>query len=272
VFGFEGCPAELFGFPGEEKTIDFYATLTTSNNPGQEGAMGWSFSLKAEGLKITEIGTRDIIVPGEPGFQKSQTTAGMDNDGAISAILLSIDRIESLPPRGTRRLARIKAIAQIPLDGKPATATLGYRDGLVGAGQPVPNVVIFGNPTGGLSNRPAHTHVPALGTCAIQLTPLNGGKQLPGDCNQDGGLDISDAVCLLGHLFLGDPAEVPCDGGTASDPGNKALLDANGDDNADLSDAVTVLEFLFLGKAPPVLGTSCVPIQGCPDLSGKCKP
>lgn len=86
----------------------------------------------------------------------------------------------------------------------------------------------------------------------------------PGDCNLDGRLDISDAVCLLGHLFLGNPASVPCEGSTVLDPGNLALLDANGSGRVDLSDAVHGLNFLFAGGSPPVLGTQCTQIPGCP--------
>jgi hypothetical protein len=103
----------------------------------------------------------------------------------------------------------------------------------------------------------------------LRLPPPPGGLQRPGDCNQDGGLDISDAVCLLGHLFLGSPAKLPCAGGTASDPGNRALLDSNGDGGVDLSDAVYDLTFLFSGGPPPRLGAECTRIVGC---ASKCGP
>ncbi|MBI4583900.1 MAG: hypothetical protein HY717_07735, partial [Planctomycetes bacterium] len=98
-----------------------------------------------------------------------------------------------------------------------------------------------------------------------------GGLQLPGDANQDGQLDLSDAIWLLEHLFLGTVKNLPCEGQTAGDPGNgeRRLLDSNGDKQIDLSDAVGVLVFLFLGNAPPVLGTHCVAIPGCPDA---CRP
>ena len=97
-------------------------------------------------------------------------------------------------------------------------------------------------------------------------TPVaSGGLQLPGDCTQNGTLDISDPICLLGHLFLGSPEVLPCDGGTTLDPGNLALLDSNGDADIDLSDPVHVLGYLFLGSGPPVGGTECRAIPGCPD-------
>lgn len=79
-------------------------------------------------------------------------------------------------------------------------------------------------------------------------------------------MDISDAVCLLGHLFLGSPPSLPCGDGSVVDPANRALLESNGDGGVDLSDAVYVLSFLFLGGPPPVLGRDCTPIAGCPDI------
>jgi hypothetical protein len=90
-----------------------------------------------------------------------------------------------------------------------------------------------------------------------------GGLQVPGDINQDHSLDIADPVGLLGHLFMGLEAPLPC-GPAASAPGNLLLLDSNGDGSVDISDALSALRFLFLGGPPHVLGTECVPIAGCP--------
>ena len=73
----------------------------------------------------------------------------------------------------------------------------------------------------------------------------NEGIQKPSDVNQDGALDLSDAVALLGFLFLGTPELLPCGDGEASDPGNITLLDENGDGGIDISDAVGVLGFLY---------------------------
>ena len=61
------------------------------------------------------------------------------------------------------------------------------------------------------------------------------------EANGDGALDVSDAVFILGFLFLGN-----------SEPSCLAALDANGDGDIDLSDAVMILGNLFLGS-PPVL-------------------
>ncbi len=64
---------------------------------------------------------------------------------------------------------------------------------------------------------------------------------LRGDCNDDGKVDISDAICILSWLFLGNAA-----------PGCVAVANTNGDSDTDLSDAVYVLSHLFLGGAQPL--------------------
>jgi len=98
---------------------------------------------------------------------------------------------------------------------------------------------------------------------------LTTGTQLPGNCNQDAGVDLSDAVCLLGHLFRATPERLPCGDGTVDDLGNRLLLDCNGDNGIDLSDGVWLLGYLFRGSDPPVLGTACRSIAGCPNT---CQP
>jgi len=89
---------------------------------------------------------------------------------------------------------------------------------------------------------------------------------IPGDCNQDGVLDLSDVICLLGHLFQGTPAMLPCGStaGTATAV-ELNLMDCNNDGGIDLSDAIYKLAFLFQGGPQPLAGQGCVPIAGgCP--------
>ena len=90
-----------------------------------------------------------------------------------------------------------------------------------------------------------------------------GGARLPGDLNQDGSFDISDPIALLGHLFLGSPARLPCQEGSIDDPANISLLDVNGDGSLNLTDAIHSLSYLFTGGAPPLQGSECIPIRGC---------
>jgi hypothetical protein len=61
-----------------------------------------------------------------------------------------------------------------------------------------------------------------------------------GDVDSDGAVDLTDAVRILDHLFLGGPAP-------------ECLDAADTDDDAELSltDPIVVLSWLFLGGAPP---------------------
>ncbi|MBI4604115.1 MAG: FG-GAP repeat protein [Planctomycetes bacterium] len=63
-----------------------------------------------------------------------------------------------------------------------------------------------------------------------------------GDVDQSGGLDLSDAVQILGYLFLGSPTRVP-----------ECFDAADADDNGklELTDAIRILGYLFLGNEPP---------------------
>ena len=72
---------------------------------------------------------------------------------------------------------------------------------------------------------------------------------LRGDANGDGTAHISDAVRILGYLFLGE-SEVGC----------PDALDANDDGAIDLTDPIRLLGHLFLGQPPlPEPFESCGP-------------
>ncbi len=107
---------------------------------------------------------------------------------------------------------------------------------------------------------------PSLSDCGI-------GRQLPGDCNQSGTLDISDAICVFGVLFLGSETS-PC--GSTQSEANIELISWLDNDSIDLSDGVGSLRFLFQGgprhrrSVPGSETTECVPIVGCPD-NAKCE-
>jgi hypothetical protein len=121
-------------------------------------------------------------------------------------------------------------------------------------------LVVIDDPGVGLKLEPAEPSEPP--------PPPSG--QLPGDCNQDGALDISDGVCLFGFLFLGSPRRLPCGTGSLDDRANVDLVDWQPDRKVDISDGIALLQFLFAGGPPhalvvPGAGTAgCVPIAGCP--------
>ncbi len=102
-------------------------------------------------------------------------------------------------------------------------------------------------------------------SCLVSHSPVTPGDFRRGDCNNDGGIDISDAVSLLAFLF--DPLVTTVACGDA--------CDTNDDGAIDIADAVNALDALFLGgfiPAPsPGCGTDpspdgldCAVYTGCP--------
>jgi hypothetical protein len=87
------------------------------------------------------------------------------------------------------------------------------------------------------------------------------GLQIPGDCDQDGVLGLTDGLCLFGYLFRGTPATLPC----AEEEASVALLDLDSDGILGLSDGVLLLEHLFRGGRPHPLGATCRALPGCQD-------
>jgi hypothetical protein len=84
------------------------------------------------------------------------------------------------------------------------------------------------------------TDNPTAAGVLLVFGPRGSTRFVRGDANGDGTVNISDAVAILGYLFLG-AAVPPClDAGDTDDSGS-----------LDLSDAVSVLNHLFLGAAPP---------------------
>lgn len=88
-------------------------------------------------------------------------------------------------------------------------------------------------------------------------------RQIPGDCNRDNQLDISDPICLLGFLFFGSPAELPCGDGKITHRANIDLMDFNADRDLNITDGIGLLQYLFIGGPPHPLGSDCAPIAGC---------
>ena len=69
---------------------------------------------------------------------------------------------------------------------------------------------------------------------------VEGPAFLRGDCTGDGNVDISDAVCILNWLFVGEAT-----------PGCIAATNTNGDDAANITDATYLLNHLFAGGPGP---------------------
>jgi DNA-binding beta-propeller fold protein YncE len=76
---------------------------------------------------------------------------------------------------------------------------------------------------------------------SVAFEPLRPATFVRGDFNRDEHLDISDAVAVLGYLFLGERPSACLDAADADDDGELAI-----------TDAIHALDYLFLGgDAPP---------------------
>ena len=135
-----------------------------------------------------------------------------------------------------------------------------------------PSGSTFANPSGG-STTVTCTATDAAGntaTCSFEVfVPCDdSGLVLPGDCNSDREVDISDAICILAILFINPTGSLslPCGDTTVRDDGNIRLMSWNGQRDLDLTDAIASLSWQFLGGVPHVLGRDCTPIAGCPDV------
>ena len=81
-----------------------------------------------------------------------------------------------------------------------------------------------------------------------------------GDTSGDSVLNLTDAVRLLGHLFLGDLEPVCPD-----------AADADDDGVLNITDGIRILGYLFLGGAePPAPGPSSCGVDPTSDGLGTC--
>ena len=90
-------------------------------------------------------------------------------------------------------------------------------------------------------------------------------KNVPSAWNRDGVADLSDAVGVPTHLFLGRDG-FAC--GDLANAGTVAVNDSNGDCTVDMSDAIGLLNFLFLGGPQPQPAAAagddgCILMQDC---------
>jgi hypothetical protein len=136
---FDGPPS-LKGKPGAVVRATYHCVVGAAEDRKPEG---WAVGVAAEGAKIigiTVLGT-DAEHAVTYGFERSEVTAGPDNDGAISKVVYSLTDprwmpVGSLPGPA---IAAVEVEAVIP--AVRGTARLLYRDGLRGTVNTVENYV-----------------------------------------------------------------------------------------------------------------------------------
>lgn len=243
----------MSGNGGETKAGSVTCVISQSgcvddaNGIDDDGAQGWSLSVTADNLSITGITTAgtDIDVPpfvpldfnvteiSNPAKTGNRECAANGNKGAISAVVLRLTEALTLGCNATKSIAQITVECSIPPEPAPVdlVGTVRYADGCQGFSQPRDNIV---------TERGNSVLPTTRGTVNITCYRIPTPHFHRGDANADGTTDISDAITILGRLFLG----------TSSIPCGKAA-DVNDDGSLDISDAVYLLSFKFLGGPPP---------------------
>ena len=229
--------------PGREYHIEsgevFHFTLEArleTHFEGDWGVQGFSLSVAHDAgvLEITgatQEGTDADEVFRPLGFERIETVDNETGEGFVCAVVLSLVQPVTLPPEGFFSLARASYRALVlPEDSAGVSTTVEYRDGLRGSAQPVRNRLTWNG----------RSVTPCVVPFSIRLTSLPPGIFLRGDFDGGGSVDISDAVAVIGYLFLaGRP------------PGCFDAADANDDGRLDIADPIFGLDFLFRGGAPP---------------------
>jgi len=117
---------------------------------------------------------------------------------------------------------------------------------------------------------------PVTGDRTVIDCPSPSSQLLPGDCNQDGAVDLSDGIAFLNWFFLGaelssatagsDLCIVDATGATAV---GLQIMDWTGEGALDLSDGVGLLTWFFSGGAEHDLGQACIVTQS-PECISSC--
>jgi len=251
------CPARVSGEP--RSTVRFPARVVLHTSPQDSspssGVRAWSLSVKASGsaaiVEATTDGTDIPAVFRPDGYEKTELTHGPDNEGAVSAVVLSISQDVYLPPEGDVALLNLVLEARL-LQSGCAAAGVDFVDGLVGSGQPVKNVITCGEAftrkdDGGPLDNDADGYEVCAAVCCARVPFIRG------DANSDAHVDLGDSLRLLGFLFR-----------SGISPDCAEAGDANSDDVLDLADVVYTLNHLFLGGDPP-----SAPYPGCGASDGE---
>jgi hypothetical protein len=233
---------------GDTGKATVFANIS-SNLADPDGVQGWSFGVELGGdadlVAVTTAGTAaDKVENGglfSGGFNKTQIIdpakqATPGTRGGVSGVVLSLTEGTVLPFVSTESVLMFGLAAKAPQGEEPQRATLAFKNGLIGAGQPVTNVITVGGDSELACN---------FGTAsvAIDFVKSLGPVERPfirGNANDDTKVDIADAIWIINQLFRGGAAR-PC----------QDAADVNDDGVIDASDAVSLIDYLFKGQAAP---------------------
>jgi hypothetical protein len=257
---------DLSGRVGERAEGTVFVGLA-SQLEGPAGVQGWSIAVGGSGVEFagaTTEGTVGAEVANgglrNTGFEKTETVNPETNNqgqGIVSAVVLSFTLPITLNPVGIATILRADILSEGVVTEAGAEASLSFKDGLTGAGQPVNNVATVGGKT-------AEYCALAQQVLEIDIVPVQVGSFIAGDANGDARLDIGDPIWIINELFRSGLPSL-C----------RAATDANGDDLIDLSDATHIIQYLFFAGAAPSGSLTCaiddaVTPEECPFGSSAC--
>ncbi len=155
--------------------------------------------------------------------------------------------------------------------GETETALVDYETvpaGLIGAPDPISTPLVWrddlGAPPVSIIIMPGDSSIVPEGLIdgTVNLVPTDVPPYIRGDVNEDGAVDLADAIGLLAYLFQ-----------SGSAPGCDAEGDINTDATIDIGDPICVLVYLFtLGHPPhpPFPDCGSAGVADCPTASAAC--
>jgi len=100
-----------------------------------------------------------------------------------------------------------------------------------------PNVVFIGDVSVMVMDIPTFTIIDEVRSTAVKA----------GDANDDGSVNVGDAVYMINYIFKNGPT-----------PSSKGQGDANGDCKLNVGDAVYLINYIFKNGNPPILNDHCI--------------
>lgn len=189
---------------------------------------GYSAGVSFDGsfVDIDELTIVGTDAAGADFFAPNLSNAPGDSWWTVGLVMDITPPINESLPVGTNSLVR--AIYSVESFAPVGTFIVIQPES--GVGNPAVDLVL--TIAGGISVTPAAT--------AGAISVIAPGGFIRGDVNEDGGLDIADAIATLAFLFSGDAASC------------LDAVDSNDDGMTNIADAIFTLDFLFSGgSAPP---------------------
>lgn len=237
------CPRQIAASADGVVTFEASVILRSEANGADEevAVQAWSLSLRPTGAAAIVAATTDgTTIPPTfrtQGYEKTELTDGPGNQGAVSAVLLSLEERVSLPLTSETVILRLEVACPVPTAGC-IDCGVAFSGGLIGSGQPIKNTLACGPVTRRDDGGPADNDADGYEDCAAIL--CRGFPFIRADADGNGEVSVTDALFLLGALFRGSDWP-PC----------LQAADANADDQVNLTDVVHILEHLFRSGPPP---------------------